>query len=207
MFGLMLYGLGVTLCIKANIGYSPWDVFHAGISKYIHQPVGNASIYVGIIICIITYWLGEKMGFGTLMNTIFIGVFTNIFMKILPVVKNGYFFIGLLIMIVGLFVISFGSYFYINSAFGAGPRDSLMVVIRRKTNLPVGISRGIVEGIALLIGFLLGGMVGLGTAISMIMVSVCVQFVFYILKFDPTKITHETLKDTYYNLYKKDIKK
>ena len=84
MFGLMLYGIGVTMTIKGNIGYSPWDVFHVGVSKYVHTSIGNVSIIVGLIIGLLTINLGEKLGLGTVANMIFIGVFINIFMPIIP---------------------------------------------------------------------------------------------------------------------------
>ena len=197
MFGLMLYGLGVTLTIKGNIGYSPWDVFHAGVAKYIDTSIGNVSILVGVAIGVLTIILGEKVGLGTIMNMIFIGVFINIFMPIIPTVGKGNFILGLFTVILGLFIVSFGSYFYIKSGYGAGPRDSLMVAIRRKTKLSVGLSRGIVEGTALLIGWLLGGLVGIGTAISMFGISFCIQIVFSMLNFDPSEIEHENLAETF----------
>lgn len=207
MFGLMLYGIGVTMTIKGNIGYSPWDVFHVGVSKYVHTSIGNVSIIVGIIIGLLTINLGEKLGLGTVANMIFIGVFINIFMPIIPMAPKNSFVVGIAMLITGLFIISFGSYFYIKSGFGAGPRDSLMVVLRRKTKLSVGTCRGIVEGVVLFIGWILGGLVGIGTAISMFGISFCIQIVFSILKFDPSEVNHETISETYDKINKKKFKK
>lgn len=99
-------------------------------------------------------------------------------------------------MITGLFIISFGSYFYIGSGFGAGPRDSLMVALQRKTGLPVGLCRGILEGSVVLIGWLLGGPVGIGTVIAAFGIGFCIQIVFAIMKFDATSVKHETLNAT-----------
>ncbi len=200
MFGLMLYALGATITIKANIGYAPWDVFHSGLAKIIHLSIGNTSIIVGLIIWAIVLIFGEKFGIGTVLNMIFIGVFMNIFMPIIPKMSPNDFFLDLFVMFIGLFIIPFGTYFYMISGLGSGPRDSLMVVIRKKTNIPIGICRCVVEVSALITGFLLGGMLGLGTAISMIAISFCVQIVFDLLKFDPSTVEHETFKDTYDNI-------
>jgi len=104
---------------------------------------------------------------------------------------------GLLVMILGLFVVALGSFFYIRSGFGAGPRDSLMVALRRLSGLPIGLSRGIVEGMAVLAGWLLGGPAGAGTVIAALGVGFCVQITFSLLRFDPTAVDHETLAQTF----------
>jgi len=103
-------------------------------------------------------------------------------------------------MFLGLFIISFASYFYIGSGFGAGPRDSLMVAIERKTGLAVGISRGIIEGSAVVVGWFLGGPVGLGTVLAALGISFCIQAVFSLMKFEATMVTHETLNATLQSL-------
>jgi uncharacterized membrane protein YczE len=100
-------------------------------------------------------------------------------------------------LIAGLFILSLGSYFYIKSAFGAGPRDNLMIVLNRKTKLPVGVCRSIVELSVTLAGWILGGMVGIGTVISVVAVGFCIQITFAAFKFDAAAVEHETLKETY----------
>ncbi len=108
---------------------------------------------------------------------------------------------GLVMLITGMFTIAFGSFFYIRSAFGAGPRDNLMVVLARKTNKPVGLCRSTVELLAAFGGWLLGGMVGVGTIVSFFAIGVCVQIVFTALKFDVTAVKHETIKETLTRLF------
>ena len=151
IWGIFLYALGIVITINAHIGYAPWDVFHMGISKTLGISFGTASIFVGVFIVIITVLLGEKIGLGTILNMLLIGIFIDILLSfnIIPISNN--LFSGILTMILGLFVISLATYFYIGSAFGAGPRDSLMVSLTRKTGLPIGICRGIIEFIAILI--------------------------------------------------------
>ncbi|MDX9800277.1 MAG: hypothetical protein RBT69_02945 [Spirochaetia bacterium] len=200
LLGLFLYSLGIVFTIRANIGYAPWDVFHAGLNKTFGITMGSASIIVGAVLVVITVLMGEKIGLGTLLNMVLIGVFLDILLNItlIPVMKN--WLAGLALMIAGLFVISIASYFYIGSGFGAGPRDSLMVALTRKTGLPVGFCRGTIELSAVIIGWLLGGMAGVGTVISGFAIGFCIQLTFSLLKFKPTKIKHATLWNTFKDL-------
>jgi len=97
----------------------------------------------------------------------------------------------------GLFIISAGSYFYIKSAFGTGPRDSLMVVLAKKTKMPAGVCRSIIELSVTIAGWFLGGMAGLGTIIAVIGIGFCIQITFKLFKFDVTAVRHESLRDTF----------
>ena len=197
IFGLFLYSLGIVVTMNAHIGYAPWDVLHVGMAKTIGMSIGTVSIIAGIVIGILTVLLGEKLGLGTLLNMVLIGLFLDILieLKFIPIASN--FVYGLLMVIVGLFIIALASYYYIGSGFGAGPRDSLMVALTRKTGLPVGVCRGTIELLAVLIGWRLGGMVGIGTIISAFVIGFCVQLTFKLLKFDATTIKHETLDQTF----------
>ncbi|AOY78068.1 YczE/YyaS/YitT family protein [Clostridium formicaceticum] len=199
--GLFLYALGIVVTMNAHMGYAPWDVFHVGFAKTIGISIGTVSIITGVIIGIITVLLGEKLGLGTILNMVLIGVFIDMLLgfHIIPVASN--FMFGIIMLIVGLFIIALASYFYIESAFGAGPRDSLMFALTRKTGLPVGVCRGTIELLAVFVGWRLGGMIGIGTIISAFVIGFCVQTTFKLLKFDATEIKHETLDQTYKTLF------
>jgi uncharacterized membrane protein YczE len=196
IIGLFLYALGIVVTINAHIGYAPWEVFHVGLAKTTGLSLGTASIITGLVIGVITILLGEKIGLGTILNMVLIGIFLDIIIswQIIPVVDN--FLLGLLMMLVGLFIIALASYFYIGSGFGAGPRDSLMVALTRITGLPVGICRIIIELLAVFIGWRLGGMLGIGTIISALAIGFCVQTTFKLFKFDATAVKHDTLDQT-----------
>lgn len=200
IWGLILYAVGIVITINANIGYAPWDTFHIGLSTITGLSLGTISILVGIIIGVIVILLGEKLGLGTILNMVLIGVFIDILLawKVIPVNHN--LIPGIIMVAIGLFIIAFGSYYYIGSGFGAGPRDSLMVSLNRKTGLPVGICRGTIELLAVFVGWRLGGMIGVGTLLSAFMIGFCVQITFRLMRFDPSKINHETLKQTYHQL-------
>ena len=199
IFGLFLYALGIAITMKANLGYAPWDVFHQGISNMIGITIGNASILVGLIICVTVALAGEKLGLGTILNMILIGFFLDLILALdrIPLMKD--FLPGVIMMIVGLFVISIATYFYLGSGFGAGPRDGLMVVLERKTGLPVGLCRAILESMVVFLGWLMGGPVGLGTAFAAFGIGFCIQVTFMLFKFHATEVRHETLKETLRN--------
>jgi len=194
--GVFLYALGVVVTLQADIGYAPWDVFHAGLAKTTGISIGTASILVGLVLLIICALLRERLGLGTVLNIVAIGVFIDIILalRIIPL-SNGP-VIGGVMLVVGLFTIALASYFYIGSGFGAGPRDSLMVALTRKTKKPVGVCRAAVEVTAVVVGWLLGGMVGVGTIASAFGIGFCVQVTFRLFQFDATVVGHETLTQT-----------
>ncbi|MDT8284002.1 MAG: hypothetical protein RQ767_00620 [Thermovirgaceae bacterium] len=196
IFGLFLFALGIVMTMNANLGYAPWDVFHKGMSNILGMSIGNASILLGLVICGVVALANEKLGLGTLLNMLLIGLFLDriLLLGIIPRMEG--YPKGFAMMVTGLFVISFGSYFYMGSGFGAGPRDSLMVVLERKTGLPVGVCRALIEASAVLFGWLMGGPVGLGTVLAAFGIGFCIQITFSLLKFRTTDIRHETLRET-----------
>lgn len=197
ILGLLLYSLGAVVTIRANIGYSPWDVFHAGLTKTIGINIGAATVIVGVIIVVITALLGEKIGLGTIFNMILIGTFMDILLSLNIIPLAGNFILGVIMLIAGLFIIAFATYFYISSGFGAGPRDTLMVTLTRISRLPVGVCRGSIEVLAVLAGLKLGGMAGAGTITSALAIGACVQITFKLFRFDASKVKHETLDQTF----------
>lgn len=195
--GLFLYALGIVLTMKAGLGYGPWEVFHAGVGLTIGLSIGKVSIYAGIAIGLLAVLLGEKLGLGTILNMILIGLFLDWILAI-PRFPAGHGWLGgLALMAAGLFVIALATYFYISSGFGAGPRDSLMVGLRRRTGMAVGLCRSLIEGSAVLCGALLGGSWGAGTLISAVAIGFCIQVTFRVMRFDPTQVRHETLDATW----------
>lgn len=200
--GLFICALGVVLTLKANIGYAPWDVFHAGTSKITGIQIGTASIIVGLAALLLAASLGEKPGIGSVLNMILIGVFINCILAADLIPLSGGFITGSLILIAGLFAISLGTYFYMDSSMGSGPRDSLMVALKRKTGLSIGICRSFLEFAAALIGWRMGGLLGIGTIMAAFLAGFCIQITFKVVGFDSTSIKHETIVDTLRNMSK-----
>ncbi len=204
LFGLFLYSLGLTMCIQANVGLAPWDAFTMGISNVTGISYGNVSILTGIVILIVVAgFMGEKIGIGTILNTLLIGLMVDIMqsVKLIPYMTN--FILGTLMLLLSQVVISFATYFYISPGLGCGPRDTLMVAIGKLLpNVPIGAIRGTIEGTVLLIGFLLGAKVGLGTVIAVFGIGFILQYTFKLLKFDIKSVIHESIFKTFSNMKK-----
>lgn len=203
IIGLYCFGLGIVFTIYANVGLASWDLFHQSLVPYVHVTLGQVSIIVGFIILIINYFFGEKIGVGTILNMLLVGIFLDFNIKVVEMLgihKNTNLLIGLAMMLFGLFIIAFGSYLYLSSEFGVGPRDGLMVIIRKRTKLPVGFSRILVEGTVIVIGLALGGKFGLGTIFSAFAISFCVQTVFSLMRFEVSIVEHQTLRESWLEL-------
>lgn len=197
IFGLFLYALGSFLSIKANIGLAPWEAFSMGGSYLTHISYGNIVVISGFVIIAIDFAFKEKIGFGTILNAILIGKFVDLiqFANIVPLMSN--FWLGILMLLLGQVVICVGSYFYIGVSLGCGPRDALMVALgKRMPKVPIGAIRGLIEGTVLIIGWLLGAKVGMGTIIAVFGIGLILQFTFKLLRFDVKNIKHESVADT-----------
>lgn len=197
IFGLFLFALGSFLTIQANIGLAPWEAFSMGGSYLTHISFGNIVVISGVVIIVFDYALKEKIGFGTILNALLIGNFVDLiqFANIIPMMTN--FWLGLLMLLLGQVIICVGSYFYIGASLGCGPRDALMVALgKRLPKVPIGVIRGFMEGAVLIIGWLLGAKVGIGTVISVFGIGFILQITFKLLRFDVKNIMHESIADT-----------
>jgi uncharacterized membrane protein YczE len=202
LFGLFLYSLGLTLSIQANVGLAPWDAFGMGVSNITGISYGNISILTGIVILIVVAgFLKEKIGMGTILNTILIGIMVDLMQAIhlIPFMTN--FFLGIPMLLLSQIIVSLATYFYIGAGMGCGPRDTLMVALGKMfPKVPIGAIRGSIEGTVLLIGFLLGAKVGIGTVIAVFGISFILQYTFKLLKFDIKAVVHENIFETFLNL-------
>lgn len=209
--GLFLYALGIVMTINANLGLAPWEVFHQGLSKNIGITMGQASIYVGIVFVILDSLLGERLGWGTLSNMIFIGLFLDILMlnHLVPVFQS--MIPRFIMMLLGMLTIGMASYFYISAGLGSGPRDGLMVALTKKTSKSVRFLRNCIEFSVLAIGYFLGGSVGIGTIIMALTAGYFVQFAFKLFKFDVKETKHrfidEDIKYLYESFFSKKAEK
>ena len=193
--GFILYGLGIVVMVNAKIGLSPWDVLHQGLSFKTGITMGQASIMVGLIIVILDAVLGEGVGWGTVLNMIFIGVFLDIIksMNIIPVADN--LFMGIIMMLIGIIISAIATVLYLGAGLGSGPRDGVMLALNKKISKPVGGIRTCIELTALMCGWLLGGSVGLGTIISAFGLGYAIQIGFKICKINSKEIKHRIIID------------
>ena len=158
--GLVLFGLGLAFMVVADLGLSPWEVLHQGLSERSGIPIGTVGIIAGLIVLGAWIPLQERPGLGTLANVVLIGVVMDLTIWQFPEVTN---LIGRWsLMVSGLLMISIGSGLYIGVGMGPGPRDGLMTgLARRGYNL--ALARTVIEVLVLVVGWLLGGTVGIGT--------------------------------------------
>ena len=194
MLGLFLFALGSYLTIRANIGLAPWEAFTLGISYRVDMSYGVVIVVTGILILVLDWKLGEKIGVGTILNTLLVGAFVDAIHYSGVVPNMGSFFSGLVMLLAGQVTICFASYFYIGAGLGCGPRDALMVAMRKRLpNVPVGAVRAAIEGTVLLVGWALGAKIGLGTVISVFGIGFIIQAVFSALRFDVAGVSHESV--------------
>lgn len=183
-FGLFLFALGAVMMLYADLWLSSWGVFQIGLTNTMGLTFGQASQLVGLGVLIFGWVLGFPPGFGTVMNMYFIGYFIDRIMEwwIAPEFNNVA--LQLALLIGGMAMIGVASYFYLSPKLGAGPRDGLMIGLVQKLNRPVGQVRGGIEVTVTLLGYLMGGPVGVGTVIAAFSVGYFVQIAFKLGKYD-----------------------
>lgn len=195
MIGFVFCAVGIVLTINANLGLSPWDVLHEGISKTTGITMGNANILVSAIVLVLNVFLGERLGLGTLLNMVIIGRLIDIIMLNDLIHMANDFVSGILMLIIGMIILSIGCYLYIGVGLGSGARDGMMVALQKRSGRPIRVVRGSLEIGAVVIGFLLGGTIGIGTIITSIGLGYCMQFIFKIFNFNVVSVNHRYIKE------------
>ena len=161
--GLILFGIGETLLITANAGVSPWTVLAQGLSFKTNYSIGLTTFFVSIGVLCLWIPLKQKPGIGTILNTIIVSVVIDISLPYLPSPETIFF--QLLQIIFAVIIVGLGSGFYLLANLGPGSRDGLMTGLQRITNKPISIIRAIIEISVVIIGWYLGGVVGIGTIV------------------------------------------
>lgn len=194
MTGLFLFALGTVCTLRAELGISPWDVLADGIR--IHTPLsfGQAVIGIGAALILVSLVFGVRPGPGTLANMVFIGLFADMLLAtdVGATLDEAHLALRMLVLLTGIAIIGLGSALYIGADLGAGPRDSLMVAVAARTRFSIRTARTLIEGSALVIGALLGGRVGIGTAIFAVTIGPSVHLFFDLFGMDSSGSKRET---------------
>lgn len=163
--GLAVMSLGVSMTIKGKeIGTSPWDVLHIGLHNKFGLTIGTWSIMIGLLIIVSTsLYLKRWPRLATWLNMLLCGLFIDFFNWILP--DTDVFILQALYFMTGIVVMSVGCAFYITPNLGAGPRDTIMMLIVEKFGGSIRVARFLMETFAAILGWILGGPVGIGTVI------------------------------------------
>ena len=203
MIGYALYGLGIVLTLNANKGLAPWGVFHQGLSLQLGITIGTATQLVGIAVIVLDIIFGERLGWGTIGNVIFIGFFIDLINSRgwVPVFENTW--AGYAEMLVGTMVMALATYVYLSAQLGAGPRDGMMIALTKRSRMPVGMIRNLIEIGVLIIGYFLGGTVGLGTLFMAVVFGRLMQLVFQWFKFDVRQVRHRYVDEDIALIYKR----
>lgn len=175
MTGLAIIGLGIALMLRGRqFGLSSWDVLHYGLQKQLGLTIGLWSIIMGILIVLVTIIFDRRWPkTGVYINMLMIGTFTDIFNYLLPNITG--LMPQIIVYCIGFLVLSFGIAFYITPELGAGPRDTFMLLLIERTPMDLKTARTLMEVIVLIIGYLLGGPVGIGTIVVTLLLGTCIQ--------------------------------
>ena len=179
-FGLTLFGLGEALLIVSNLGVTPWTVFAEGVAKNFDISIGIATFLVSISILILWVPLKQKMGIGTISNAIIIALTIDLFVYLLPLSKN--IFLSIIEMIIGILLVGIGSGIYLITNLGPGTRDGLMKGISENFQKPIYLIRLSIELIVVILGWFLGGTVGLGTLMFAVLIGPIISVSLIVIK-------------------------
>jgi uncharacterized membrane protein YczE len=161
LVGLALYGVSLALVLRAGLGLAPWDVLHQGLAQHLGTTIGQMVVAVSFVVLLAWLPLRERPGFGTFANAVLVGVFVDLTLLVLDPVQS--LPVRVLLLFGGVLLNGLATALYIGASLGPGPRDGLMTGLVRRTGRSVRLVRTLIEVTVLLVGFLLGGTVGVGT--------------------------------------------
>ena len=165
ILGLMVLAFGISLTIKGKfLGIGPWDVFHYGLFTKFGFTIGTWSIISGLLLLFISSVFNKAWPqIGSFLNMMLLGLFIDLFNWMLPSIDN---LAGATIaFIIGVGLMGYGIGLYVSADLGAGPRDSFMLLIVEKMGWSIPLVRNGIEVIVFLVGWMLGGPVGVGTVL------------------------------------------
>ena len=182
--GFALFGLAIAILIRANLGTSPWVMLEVALSQITGLTPGTMSVITGFVILIGALILREQIGWGTLGNILFIGPWEDLALSFIPSVTHNL-PVQLPMLLASVLIMGMASAIYIGVDAGAGPRDSLMLAVKRISGWSLRRARGSIEIIVVLLGWLLGGPIGIGTVIFALLIGTSVQWGFKLFKVQP----------------------
>jgi len=188
--GFALFGFSIAVMIRSNLGTNPWVVLEVALANLLTLTPGTLSVIVGLIVLVVSMIMGEKIGWGTLANILIIGPWEDFFLHLLPSVTSRP-FLQTIFLITAIFSMGIATAIYIGVDAGAGPRDSLMLAVKRTTGLSLRLARTSIEIFVVLIGWILGGPLGLGTLVFALLIGPAVQLGFRIFRVKPHRTAAE----------------
>jgi len=178
--GLVLYGVSMGLMFRSTLGLDPWDVFHAGVAEHLPLTFGQVVIVTSFVVLLLWIPLKQWPGLGTVVNAVLIGVATDVTLSIVS--TPDHLWSRVVMLLTGILLNGVATASYIGAELGPGPRDGLMTGLVRRTGWSVRLVRTSLEVSVLVVGFLLGGTVGLGTVLYAISIGPLVQLLLPIFR-------------------------
>ena len=182
--GYALYGLAIALIIQAGLGTGPWAVLAVALADIFGTSPGMMLIATGVVVLFGALLLKENIGWATWGNILFIGPWTDLFLFLLPSLE-GNLWMQIPGMLIAVILSGIATAVYISVDGGAGPRDSLMLAVSRTTGQSVQLSRGVIEVLVVILGWILKGPVGVGTLAFALLIGPLVQVFFKLFKVKP----------------------
>ena len=204
-FGLVFAAYGVGLTVTAELGVSPWDVFSQGVALKLSELLGT-EVMMGTItqitaalVILVDIALKEKIGVATIIDTCIFGGALNFFLRhnMLPYPET--FAVRFICMLLGYIIWGLGIYIYMKPALGAGPKDALFVIFAKR-KIPVAIAKNSIEAVVFVIGWVLGGTIGIGTVVAVFAMGYIIEFWFKVFSFDVTTVKNESIFETARNI-------
>jgi len=174
LLGLCLYGFTMAMLVESNLGLDPWDVFHQGVAKHVPLTFGQVVIVVGAIVLLLWIPLRQMPGIGTVLNVIVIGLAADF--GIALIAQPDSLVLRVLLLVGGIVGNGIAGALYIGAQLGSGPRDGLWLGLVRRTDRSVRLWRTTIEITVLVVGFILGGTIGVGTVLYAVSIGPIVQF-------------------------------
>jgi uncharacterized membrane protein YczE len=170
--GLVLFAIAMSFMVEARLGVSPWTAFHQGIADAFNVSFGAAVLIIGALLLALFRPLKEPLGIGTVMNVILVGPVIDLILWTIPDWETLWWRVPALLISPILLGLATG--LYIGAGLGTGPRDGMMTAIAHR-GVKVSYARWSLEAVALVVGWILGGDVGLGTVWFAFMIGLCVR--------------------------------
>ena len=204
--GLVVYGLGNAFGVLAgSAGTNAWGTLNIGVSKLLGFSYGTASLVIGLAIIVIDLIGRGKIGFGSILNIFIISVISDTWIRLIRFLPPpGNMLAGVGYSLIAQVIIAFATVLYMSPALGAGPRDTLMILVGKKLpNIPIGVVKFGIEVFALAAGVLLGAPFGIGTVLVMVLQASIFQAVCKLMKCEPRNVPHESIKESLANMKQK----
>ena len=194
---LFINGFGIHLTIRANIGAGPWDVLNLGLSKAFGILYGNVSVIVSATVILVDLLLREPIGIAIFIDALVVGKSVDFF-NFLDFIRTPQTMVGkIVMMLLGLAVIGYTQATYMWASLGCGPRDTLLLGMKRRIKrIPIGVVEIDLLAIVTMLGYVLGGPVGIGTLIFAFAAGPIMQLAFHTLHFDAMQVQHQKIHET-----------